>query len=75
MGQFLSPLLVEIHFHVVKHQNLIVCLLFFEGLYSKGAEVNNGLSVSPGLRFRKMAKGCRAKDVPVINISVLSKDP
>lgn len=75
MGQFLNPLLAEIRFYVVKHQNLIACLLFFEGLYSKGAEVNNGLSVSPCLCFRKMAKGFRAKDVPVTNISVLSKDP
>lgn len=40
-----------------------------------GAEVNNGLFVSSGLRFGKMVKGVRTKGVPVIDISVLSKDP
>lgn len=75
MSQFFSPLLAAISFHVVRYQNLIVCLLFLKGLYSKGAVVNNGLSVSPGVHFWKMAKGFRAKDVPVIDICVLSEDP
>lgn len=73
MGQFLK-LLAQICFHIVRYQNLIVCLLCFEGLYSKGAEENNGFSQSPGLWFGKMAKGFRAEDESVINISVLSKD-
>lgn len=36
---------------------------------------NNDLSVSPGVQFWKIAKEFRAKDVPVIDISVLSEDP
>lgn len=74
MGQFLNLLLAQKCFHVVRYQNLIVCLLFFEGLYSRGAEVNNGLFISPGLCFGKMARGFRAEDESVIHISVLSKD-
>lgn len=74
MDQFLNLLLAQICFHVVRYQNLIVCLLFFEGLYSKGAEVNNGLFISLHLCFGKMAKGLRAEDESVIDISVLRKD-
>jgi len=49
--------------------------LYFERLYSKGAEINNGLFVSPDLCFGKMAKGVETKGVAVMDTSVLSKHP
>lgn len=48
--------------------------LFFKRLYSKSAEVNNGLFTSAGLCFGKVAKGFRAEDESVVNISILSKE-
>lgn len=43
----------------MRHQNFVLCLLFFKGLYSRRAEGSSGLSASPALCLEKTAKGLK----------------